>query len=111
MRSRAYMNNVPPNWYSIVEVLIARAKSKRLINVLGPILVVATAYFMWQERNNRMFSDLSSPPDSLCDAITDVIHYRLMGLKLKRTIQVVRLLEERNVHGESLFDDRGGRFY
>nr|XP_043612414.1 uncharacterized protein LOC122584265 [Erigeron canadensis] len=93
MRGWANMHGVQPDWNSIMQWLIARAKSRSIGNVIGRLVVVASAYYIWQERNNRIFKNHARPPDILAKLIQDTVRSRLWKLRFKKTARVVRTLE------------------
>nr|XP_043625579.1 uncharacterized protein LOC122597004 [Erigeron canadensis] len=103
VRDLADLHTVPPVWQQVIDVLLQHASSELLINVIRRLLVAAVAYFIWQERNNRMFRNQSHPPDVLCKEILHMARSKLMGLIFKKTDRVSSLLDRWEVHGESLF--------
>ncbi|GJW57559.1 ribonuclease H-like domain-containing protein [Tanacetum coccineum] len=38
-------------------------------SIIGKILLAAAIYFIWIERNNRLFKDIKKNPDELCDML------------------------------------------
>ncbi|KAK1419309.1 hypothetical protein QVD17_28474 [Tagetes erecta] len=71
------------------------------------MIVAACAYFIWQERNNRMFANHARPPDTLVKLIVEAVRYRLMGLKLVRKVDVARVLGGWGIEACRNFDDAG----
>nr|XP_043629997.1 uncharacterized protein LOC122601296 [Erigeron canadensis] len=55
VKGYASMQAVSNSWGDITNWMIVRSKSRSLSNVVGRLIVAATAYFIWHERNNRMF--------------------------------------------------------
>ncbi|KAK1429871.1 hypothetical protein QVD17_12158 [Tagetes erecta] len=107
VKERAGMSNVRANWNDITSWLCSRSKSRSLKNVVARLLVAGTVYYIWQERNNRLFNNHARPPDILSNTILDTIRYRLMGLKLKQTEAVVQQLAEWKIDVE-LYDQVDG---
>ncbi|GJT13945.1 RNA-directed DNA polymerase, eukaryota, reverse transcriptase zinc-binding domain protein [Tanacetum coccineum] len=55
-------------------------------------LVFSTAvYFIWQERNFRLFRSVERPADKVFDMIVDTVRLRLLGLKIKRSHEVEKV--------------------
>ncbi|KAJ0864233.1 putative RNA-directed DNA polymerase [Helianthus annuus] len=52
------MGNVDGSWRSIMSWIDQHASSKRLEHIICKLVVAASSYFIWQERNNRLFSHL-----------------------------------------------------
>ena len=86
---------------------MGKANSNILVNILGRLIVAASVYFVWQERNVRLFKNHARPPDVLCDLILATVRYKLMGLKLKKTTRVMAILGEWKIGANSMFDDGG----
>ncbi|XP_022032207.1 uncharacterized protein LOC110933285 [Helianthus annuus] len=55
IRDNGGMSSVGPAWDSIVDWLGTRASSKSAINFISRLIVAAAVYFVWQERNARLF--------------------------------------------------------
>ncbi|XP_022030979.1 uncharacterized protein LOC110931895 [Helianthus annuus] len=107
VRQKVGMDDVAPKWEEIVEWLLVRANSKSAANYVSRILVAATAYFIWQERNARLFKNQMRPPDHLCQVVINTVRYKLTGVRLKRTDKVARLLQEWEIHDDGCSDDGG----
>jgi hypothetical protein len=101
------MEQVGSRWDDIIEWLKQRAKSSTITNVLGRLLVAASAYFIWQERNNRMFNNQNRSSNVLLNVIMDTVRYRLRGLRFKKTTRVLKTLDEWNIREGAIFDDGG----
>ncbi|XP_021979869.1 uncharacterized protein LOC110875992 [Helianthus annuus] len=107
VRIEAGMRNVEPKWSAIVDWLRHRARSKSAANLICRLIVAASAYAIWRERNNRFFKNHARPPENVCDSIFDMVRYKLMGLKFKNTPKVRALLDKWKIHGDSVVDDGG----
>nr|XP_043612554.1 uncharacterized protein LOC122584457 [Erigeron canadensis] len=98
----ANMQHLSSSWDSIVLYLLSKAKSRSISSVLGRLVVAASAYYIWQERNNRLFKNHARPPDILVKTIKDTVRARLWKLKFKKTARVTSTLEAW-VFGENFF--------
>ncbi|GJS48870.1 RNA-directed DNA polymerase, eukaryota, reverse transcriptase zinc-binding domain protein [Tanacetum coccineum] len=56
--------------------------------VFGALVFGAAVYFIWQERNFRLFRSVERPADKVYDIIVDTVRLRLLGLKIKRSHEV-----------------------
>ncbi|XP_022042323.1 uncharacterized protein LOC110944990 [Helianthus annuus] len=101
------MNTVSPEWDPIVSWLAARASSKSVNNFISRLIVAASIYFVWQERNARIFKNQTRPPDVLSDIIVQTVRYKLMGVKFKESSNVRRLLESWGIYSTRMEDDGG----
>jgi len=107
VKDRAGRSNVSPNWNVVVSWLCNRSNSRSLRNVIARLLVAGAVYYIWQERNNRLFNNHASPPDVLTDNILATVRYRPMGLKMKRTDVVVQQLADWKIDMD-LYDEVEG---
>ncbi|XP_021991389.1 uncharacterized protein LOC110888157 [Helianthus annuus] len=92
VRHKVGMDSVNAKWVDIVDWLLVRSKSKSVDNYVARLLVAASAYFIWQERNARMFKNQLRPPETISALIIQQVRYKLMGAKLKDCANVRRLL-------------------
>ncbi|XP_022040692.1 uncharacterized protein LOC110943249 [Helianthus annuus] len=100
VRQKVGMEDVDPKWDDVVGWLLMRVNSKAAGMYVSRILVAATAYFIWQERNSRLFKNQLRPPEQLCQVILDTVRYKLMGVRLKRTDRVATLLQDWDIHDD-----------
>ncbi|XP_021970148.1 uncharacterized protein LOC110865195 [Helianthus annuus] len=107
VREKAGMARVDPKWSSIIGWLKARGSSKSAALYVSKLLVGATAYVIWQERNARLFRNQTRPPDTIRDTILKTIRYKLMGAKFRQCINVTRLRDEWGIAEETVNDDGG----
>ncbi|XP_022024349.1 uncharacterized protein LOC110924666 [Helianthus annuus] len=107
VRQKVGMSSVNPKWRDIVDWLLARARSNSAAVYVAKLLVAAGSYFIWQERNNRLFKNRLRPPEMVSDVILKTVRYKLMGAKLKNTVKVRKLLEEWDIRGDVNNDDGG----
>ncbi|XP_021985761.1 uncharacterized protein LOC110881945 [Helianthus annuus] len=88
------MKAVGSNWDEIVSWLLPRARSRSIATIIGKLLVAATTYFIWRERNSRFFNNQLRPPEKLADHIISNVRLKLKSLKFKDTIHVRQVLQE-----------------
>ncbi|XP_021991395.1 uncharacterized protein LOC110888164 [Helianthus annuus] len=105
VRSKGGMPNVSSDWSSIIDWMVHRSRSKSASVYISRLVLAATTYFIWQERNARLFKNQTRPPEALCDVILDTVRYKLMGAKLKNTLRVKELLRAWEIYDTRVFDD------
>nr|XP_043633655.1 uncharacterized protein LOC122604859 [Erigeron canadensis] len=103
VRDMGGLQHLPPLLDVIMDWMNLRAKSRLIANVVGRLLVASTTYFLWQERNNRMFNDQARSPDLLCEVITSTVRLKLMTFKFQKTTRVIHMLEAWGICGDSVF--------
>ncbi|XP_021996267.1 uncharacterized protein LOC110893468 [Helianthus annuus] len=107
VRDKADMGDVDPKWSSIVNWLMTRRRVKSASSYVARLLVGATAYIIWQERNARLFKNQTRPPEAICEVILKMVRYKLMGVKFKSCATVKCLLEKWGID-EGAIQDNGG---
>nr|XP_043629990.1 uncharacterized protein LOC122601291 [Erigeron canadensis] len=75
------MANISSNWSDIMNWLESNSKSKSASAIIGKICVAATAYYIWQERNQRTFANKVRTAAQLQDIIVQTIRYRMVSLR------------------------------
>ncbi|XP_021985963.1 uncharacterized protein LOC110882191 [Helianthus annuus] len=94
VRKKVRLTHLQCKWEDIVNWLIPRASSKSAHIVTAKLILVATAYYIWQERNARFFKNQLRPPEKVEEIIVETIRLKLYSFKFKKTDRVRRLLEE-----------------
>ncbi|XP_022030828.1 uncharacterized protein LOC110931754 [Helianthus annuus] len=105
VRSHADMSSIQPDWNDIFSDLNQRRNMKLVGNIVACLTVAAATYYIWRERNRRIFQDNARPPDDLAQEILNTVRFKLMGLKFKPSIQVMRMLGKWNICGEGMLDN------
>ena len=57
----------------------------------------ATVYFIWQERNLRQFAHNERIVEALYNVIVDNVRFKLLGLNLKCTPDVIKVAKVWNI--------------
>ncbi|KAL9997817.1 hypothetical protein Hdeb2414_s0597g00922081 [Helianthus debilis subsp. tardiflorus] len=104
IRAHAEMENVQPVWSDVFTEMIQRKASKRIEVIVARLTVAAAAYYIWKERNTRLFQNNARPPDKLAQEILSTVRYKLMGLKFKESARMARMLEKWNIRGDEDYD-------
>ncbi|XP_022003123.1 uncharacterized protein LOC110900543 [Helianthus annuus] len=93
VRNMVDMGSVTDSWSSIMLWMELNAHLKTLEHIICKILLSATTYFIWQERNSRLFSQLQRKTCDLSKTIIDSVRLRIMGFKLGREPKHRKILE------------------
>ena len=70
-----------------------RPAKNSIWSVIQRLVWGASVYFIWQERNIRLFGSNSRTEDELFKIITDSVRFRIMGLKINVTPDVISAAE------------------
>nr|GEU71745.1 hypothetical protein [Tanacetum cinerariifolium] len=82
------MDHAPDCWSEIKEFMMNRPINKSIWSILQRLLLGASIYFIWQERNGRMFQDKARSVETLICLIKETVRLRIMSLSLNDSKQV-----------------------
>ncbi|GJZ58943.1 putative reverse transcriptase domain, reverse transcriptase zinc-binding domain protein [Tanacetum coccineum] len=92
VRSMDDMDLLPPTLHQIVTHLAPMAKHRTARSVIGRLLLAASAYFIWIERNNRLFKNSRKTPEEIRDCIMVTVRLKLLTFRFKNKAMVSSLL-------------------
>ncbi|PWA42666.1 reverse transcriptase zinc-binding domain-containing protein [Artemisia annua] len=92
------LDNAPSRWSDIISFMISRPCNKSIWSVLQRLVIGASVYMLWQERNSRTFQDLHRSIDDICKNIIDTVRLRIMGLRINDSVQVFEAARIWNFH-------------
>ncbi|GJZ11796.1 hypothetical protein Tco_0546555 [Tanacetum coccineum] len=70
---------------SIISLLLPIAKRKYSKSTIGKLVVAAAAYFIWQERNRRLFKNSKRSVKEVIDCAMSSIRMKLMSCHFKKS--------------------------
>ncbi|GJR23457.1 RNA-directed DNA polymerase, eukaryota, reverse transcriptase zinc-binding domain protein [Tanacetum coccineum] len=73
------------DWQTIVDEVSRMDANNNIWNVLRRLVIGAAVYFVWQERNDKMFKQSKRDKDTLMQLITETVKLRLMSFKVKES--------------------------
>ncbi|GJT22461.1 hypothetical protein Tco_0892398 [Tanacetum coccineum] len=73
---------------SIVDMLIPISKKKSARSVTAKLVFAASSYFIWQERNSKIFKNKRRCKDQLIEVIMTTVRLKLLTCRFKRTASV-----------------------
>ncbi|GJS60462.1 reverse transcriptase domain, reverse transcriptase zinc-binding domain protein [Tanacetum coccineum] len=91
MRGLAGLNASNSNIYDIIHDIMPFVKRRTSESVVAKLVVAATAYYIWQERNWRLFQKGKRKVDQIVDCIKTVVRLKLLSCKLKKSKSGKRL--------------------
>ncbi|XP_022004240.1 uncharacterized protein LOC110901761 [Helianthus annuus] len=87
------MQHISDKWEDIFQHLVHTSGSKLAKHVIGRILVAASVYQIWLERNSRLFANTQRSAQQVADAVNSSVRLKLVTLKFKDSRQVEKILE------------------
>ncbi|GJT92142.1 RNA-directed DNA polymerase, eukaryota, reverse transcriptase zinc-binding domain protein, partial [Tanacetum coccineum] len=88
LKSMCRLDDLTFVWAEIVSGIAIRKANNTLWSIIQRLVFGAAVYFIWQERNFRLFWCVERSADKVFDIIVDTVRLRLLGLKIKRSPEV-----------------------
>jgi len=74
------MQNIGSSWNDIATWMVQRNNSNSAKTMIGKLLVAAMAYYIWQERNKRFFSNKSRSVEVIADLIASSVRLKMITM-------------------------------
>ncbi|GJT23915.1 zinc knuckle CX2CX4HX4C containing protein [Tanacetum coccineum] len=84
IRGLSGMDQIAPLFYDISAYLIPTSKGKSVASIISRLLLVAASYYIWIERNSRLFKKKASIVPQIVQVITSMVHLKLVSFKFKK---------------------------
>ncbi|GKF04253.1 hypothetical protein Tco_0034921 [Tanacetum coccineum] len=68
---------------SVIQLILPFAGRKSSRSVISKLVLAAAAYFLWQERNNRLFRKEKRSIDQVVDCIINSVRLKLVSCRWK----------------------------
>ncbi|GKC97534.1 hypothetical protein Tco_1167809 [Tanacetum coccineum] len=85
------ISNIPSELNSIVDFLIPSAKLRSARSVIAKLIFAASCYFIWQERNERLFRKKKRSHDQVIDVIKSNVSLKLLTCRFQKMSHVQTL--------------------
>ncbi|GJR74108.1 hypothetical protein Tco_0086473 [Tanacetum coccineum] len=89
MRSLAGMELVPPVLQDIVAYIQPMQHKRTVKSIFGKLVLAASAYFIWNERNDRLFKKVKKSPEDIRDHIMITLRLKILSLRFKDTAMLL----------------------
>ncbi|GKD15772.1 RNA-directed DNA polymerase, eukaryota, reverse transcriptase zinc-binding domain protein [Tanacetum coccineum] len=70
---------------AIIDHIIPMSKKKTTRSVIAKLVFAASTYFIWQERNYRLFKNQKRSPNQIIDCIKITVRLKLLTCRFKKT--------------------------
>ncbi|GKD66487.1 hypothetical protein Tco_1308595 [Tanacetum coccineum] len=85
VRGLTGMDFVPPNLHDILLYLHPICNKRTALSVFGKLILAASSYYIWLERNNRLFKKGKRSPEEIRDIIIVTVRLKLTTFRFKKT--------------------------
>ncbi|MFS7888742.1 hypothetical protein Hanom_Chr17g01584951 [Helianthus anomalus] len=107
VKSLVDMKHVNELWISVLAWMDQYSNSTNLEHIVGKLVLAASVYFIWQERNNRLFSRMQCSATQVSEKIKSSVRFRLMGFKFKGHSDHNRVLKKWQIPSRATDEDPG----
>ncbi|GJR73274.1 RNA-directed DNA polymerase, eukaryota, reverse transcriptase zinc-binding domain protein [Tanacetum coccineum] len=76
------------NWNQIISEMVLLPLNRNIWSIVRRISLNAAVYYIWQERNNRIFKQEKRDADTMVNLIKENTRLKLIGLKVKDSVTV-----------------------
>nr|GEW62149.1 hypothetical protein [Tanacetum cinerariifolium] len=90
----AGLSNSSPSIDSIVSDILPFVNRRTTRSVISKLVVAATAYFIWQERNYRLFKKVKRSENQLVECIISSVRFKLMKCRFKKSMDGLAILRQ-----------------
>ncbi|GJS25015.1 hypothetical protein Tco_0453647 [Tanacetum coccineum] len=97
LNEKMNIDSIPKDWRSIIEKVAAYPCNNAIRIVLRRIILATAVYYIWRERNSRIFADVKMSTVDDLKKIVGCIRLQLQCLNVKKTSQVCKVAQEWNV--------------
>ncbi|XP_022030703.1 uncharacterized protein LOC110931626 [Helianthus annuus] len=102
VRSFTNMGDVNGDWSDIMAWMNHNSSLQKPDNVISRLVVAAATYFIWQERNSRLFSRNRRTAMVVSHEILTTVRVRLLSLKFKRQFENRSLVDKWKIPDNNL---------
>lgn len=92
LKGKLYADMFPDDWTGIISTMVLLNNNNAIRSVSRRTVLVATVYFVWQERNKRIMAN-----EVLIGIILEYVKLKLTSLKVKHSVQVRKFAREWDV--------------
>ncbi|KAK1425940.1 hypothetical protein QVD17_21305 [Tagetes erecta] len=82
---KALLESYPSDLKSCISNLSNEAMGKSFKSIVQRLMLAAMVYFIWQERNIRLFQEKCRNYEEVCKLIEETVRLKLLGLKIYAT--------------------------
>ncbi|GJW86813.1 RNA-directed DNA polymerase, eukaryota, reverse transcriptase zinc-binding domain protein [Tanacetum coccineum] len=89
IKVKGRMENADSTLYRVVDKISEKPSNNNIWRIIQRLIVSATVYFIWQERNKRIFQSEKRTPEVLCRNVEESIVSMLRALNVKKSNAVL----------------------
>ncbi|KAK1441013.1 hypothetical protein QVD17_06849 [Tagetes erecta] len=98
--------NVEGSWEDIRHQIHSQLKLKSARSIIERLVIGAASYYVWQERNARLFQNEVRSANQLSKVIIKTVHFRLQTIRFKGTRGNKQVLDRWNIKADMQMEDK-----
>ncbi|GJZ76382.1 reverse transcriptase zinc-binding domain-containing protein [Tanacetum coccineum] len=99
------LDDISRVWAQIISDITIRKANNSIWSIIQRLVLGAAVYFIWQERNFRLFRGSIRSAEMVTSMIIDTVRLRLLGLKIKHSCKVLKADVIWNLPWKSILGD------
>lgn len=94
---KAGLQVVLPKLTDITSWLLPISLCNSIESIVSCLVFAASSYYIWQERNNRLYSKDTRREEHVCDIVMEIVRLKMTTIRFKKTQKVVDMLHKWNI--------------
>lgn len=94
VKVKAGLHQVSDSWESIQNGISPFANKRSINSIVARLVLAASVYYVWQERNSRLFKQTKRSKEHLIDTIMATVRLKLLSFRYKKSSRVGRVMDE-----------------
>ncbi|GKC95618.1 hypothetical protein Tco_1161060, partial [Tanacetum coccineum] len=86
------MDSIPPRLIDVTTFINHISKGKTAVIILSRLVLAATSYYIWLERNGRLLKKKTLSPDQIVNVVIYMVRLKLVTFKFKKMTSWSHLL-------------------
>ncbi|XP_022003175.1 uncharacterized protein LOC110900598 [Helianthus annuus] len=101
------LDTVTDTWSSVLTWIEQHSTTKSLEGIATKLIIAASTYFIWQERNSRLFTQACRSSQDVAQVIISTVRLRLMGLQVSSIPRHKKILDRWQIPWNNMKGDMG----
>ena len=97
LKNKAERNDLPNKWDEIIRNMVNTKHNRSIKSVLSRILLAACVYFIWHERNKRIFTNDKNDAKEVIMNVINYMRLKLSSLNVRKSTQIVKVCKSWDV--------------
>lgn len=102
IKDKLKRKNWDMDWRNVITMIASGKCGNNILSVLHRIVIATTVYYIWHERNQRLFEQNERNSKSLLNGIMESIKLQLLSLKVKKSVRYSSLQRMGNSNGNCI---------